>query len=68
MEFKMQFKTADWKTEKHVPVIDIEESGVRVTVGKEIAHPNTVEHHIAWLELFGEKVDGQIVDLGRAAL
>ena len=67
-EFKDLLKTADWKAEKHVPVIDVEESGVRVTVGKEIPHPNTVEHHIAWLQLFGEKAGGQVVDLGVAAL
>ena len=51
-------KTADWKNEKHVPVIDAPASvkagetfDVDVTVGKEIPHPNTVEHHIAWIAL-----------------
>jgi len=59
--------------EKHVPVIEIHKGHgpdgtdlVRVTVGKETPHPNTVEHHIAWLELFGIKADGQVVTLGRA--
>jgi len=52
------FKTADWKTEKHVPVIEIlgeaKKGGpitVRVSVGKEIPHPNTTEHHIRWIRL-----------------
>lgn len=52
-------KTADWKTEKHVPVIDCpdhvnasEVFNVKVTLGKEIAHPNTTEHHIRWITLY----------------
>ncbi len=57
--------------EKHVPVIEIEKGCqegidiVRVTVGKEVAHPNTIEHHIVWIELFGVKQNGQVVDIGR---
>ncbi len=53
------FQTADWKSEKHVPVIDSPDSfmkgemtRVSVTIGKEIAHPNTTEHHIAWIDLY----------------
>ena len=57
---------ADWKQEKHVPVIEVAEkvkSGeaftVKVSIGKEIAHPNTTEHHIRWINLYyyaeGEK-------------
>jgi superoxide reductase len=52
-------KSADWKTEKHAPVIDLlaeikagEEFKIKVSVGKEIAHPNTLEHHIAWIAVF----------------
>jgi superoxide reductase len=59
--------------EKHVPEIEISKSHgsdvddtVSVIIGKEVTHPNTVEHHIVWLELFGVKHDGQVVDLGRA--
>ncbi len=51
-------QTADWKAEKHVPVIDApqkfkkgEMTPVTVTIGKEIAHPNTTEHHIVWIDL-----------------
>jgi superoxide reductase len=52
-------KTADWKTEKHAPVIELpagikagETFDVKVSLGKEIAHPNTLEHHIAWISVF----------------
>lgn len=52
-------QSADWKSEKHVPVIDCPDSAkageafsVSATVGKEISHPNTTEHHISWIELY----------------
>jgi len=51
--------------EKHVPVIETGKDVVTVTVGKETAHPNTMEHHIDWIELFGVKKNGQVIDLGR---
>jgi len=50
---------ADWKTEKHVPVIECPDKvapdqafEVKVSVGKEIAHPNTTAHHIRWIALY----------------
>jgi superoxide reductase len=53
------FQMADWKKEKHVPVIEApvkvkkgEYFKVTVTLGKEIAHPNTTEHHIRWIEVY----------------
>jgi len=52
------FQSADWTKEKHVPVIEIlekdKEKGVRirVSVGKEIPHPNTTAHHIAWIDVY----------------
>jgi superoxide reductase len=57
--------------EKHLPTIEISkgsdgDSVVTVTVGKEIAHPNTVEHHIAYLEVYGVKGDEQVIALGKA--
>ena len=54
--------------EKHVPYIEIGENRetVRVIVGKETPHPNTVEHHIVWIELYGVKKDGQVIHLGKA--
>jgi len=59
-------QTADWKLEKHVPVIECPDKvmggelfSVKVSLGKEIAHPNTTEHHIRWITLYfhpdGEK-------------
>ncbi|MDR2849815.1 MAG: class II SORL domain-containing protein [Verrucomicrobiota bacterium] len=51
-------KSADWKSEKHVPVIESADTvkagealAITVSVGKEIAHPNTTAHHIAWIAL-----------------
>lgn len=53
------FQHADWQTEKHVPVIDAPDIvnadysvDVTVSVGKEIAHPNTTEHHISWIDVY----------------
>ena len=62
---------ADWKQEKHVPAIESadfvnagEPCEIKVTVGKEISHPNTTEHHISWISLYfhpeGEKFPYQI--------
>jgi len=59
-------KQADWKSEKHVPVIECPDTvsagetfAVTVGLGKEVAHPNTTEHHIRWITLYfypqGEK-------------
>jgi superoxide reductase len=53
--------------EKHVPVITVVDDGtVRVVVGDEIEHPNTLEHHIAWVSLYGV-VKGKklVINLGR---
>lgn len=53
------FKSADWKTEKHAPVIEVadhikagEVVRIGLCVGKDIAHPNTTEHHISWIKLY----------------
>jgi superoxide reductase len=53
------FQTADWKQEKHVPVIDSPDEvkadeyfQVHAEIGKEVPHPNTTEHHIAWIALY----------------
>ncbi len=66
-----RLQEADWKTEKHVPVIECPDRvgadeffEVKVSLGKEIAHPNTTEHHIRWIQVFfhpeGEKFTYQI--------
>jgi superoxide reductase len=57
---------ADWKVEKHVPVIECADTvtademfEVKAAIGKDVAHPNTTEHHINWIEIYflaeGEK-------------
>lgn len=54
-ELKDLFQAADWKKEKHVPVIEVTKDkplSITVTVGKEIAHPNTTAHHIRWIEVY----------------
>ena len=66
-------KSADWKTEKHVPVIEYPEAvkpggwfTVTVTVGREIPHPNTTEHHIAWIALHFVPEGGKVsFEIGR---
>lgn len=59
MSFSELFQSADWKSEKHSPVIELVQAPtvdkpalVTVSVGKEIPHPNTSEHHIAWIDLY----------------
>jgi superoxide reductase len=54
-----RMQTADWKSEKHVPVIECpdqvkkeEAFQIKVSLGKEVAHPNTTEHHIRWVALY----------------
>ena len=50
------YQSADWKQEKHVPVIEApgrikqgELFQITVSVGKEIPHPNTTQHHNRWI-------------------
>jgi superoxide reductase len=52
-------QSADWKNEKHVPAIEAPDTvkagepfTVTVSVGKEIPHPNTTAHHIAWIDVY----------------
>lgn len=65
-------KTADWKTEKHVPVIECSDAFVKgqwtpvtVTLGKEVAHPNTTEHHIRWIELYFQPEGAAVFQVAR---
>jgi superoxide reductase len=58
-ELSERIQKADWKKEKHVPVIEAPDKvqagelfEVKVSLGKEIAHPNTTEHHIRWISLY----------------
>jgi superoxide reductase len=68
----------DWKKEKHMPVIEIlgeatigENIQVKVSIGKEIPHPNTTEHHIAWIDLYfhpeGGKFPHQVAHIAFSA-
>lgn len=74
MQFGEILKSAQSEgKEKHVPVIEVHkgkgEGGadmVHVIVGKETPHPNTIEHHISWIEVYGVKQDGQVINLGRS--
>lgn len=53
----VEAKTADFKTEKHVPVVSALDAGsIKVVVGS-TPHPMTEEHHIEWIEV----VDGPYV-------
>jgi len=68
MKFAEVIQTADWKAEKHVPVIVAPESVkagekfvVELSVGKEIAHPNTTEHHIRSIRLYFKPAGGKFV-------
>jgi superoxide reductase len=45
--------TVDAAREKHVPVIEKTDTGVKVKVGS-IAHPMEEKHHIEWIELIVE--------------
>ncbi len=59
-------KTADSKTEKHVPVITEIEGGYKVTVGS-VLHPMVDDHYIQWIELTaGKKVYRQHLEPGEA--
>ena len=70
-ELSERIQRADWKKEKHVPVIEAPTTAkagdlveVKVSLGKEIAHPNTTEHHIGWITLYfhpeGDKFTHQV--------
>jgi superoxide reductase len=61
------YQSADWKKEKHVPMIDCPDEvtaeeifEVNVSVGSEVAHPNTTEHHIRWIRLYFYPEGGKV--------
>ena len=51
----MKENTVDAALEKHVPVIEKTEEGIKVKVGS-VPHPMVEEHYIEWIELIA---DGQ---------
>lgn len=59
-------QTGDFKNEKHVPVIHlpekIREGGeieIKVSIGDDIKHPNTLDHHIVWIKLYYFSEEGK---------
>ena len=68
MKIGETIQSGDYKGEKHVPVIEAPEKVkagesffAKVSVGKEIPHPNKPEHHICWMQLFYKPTDGKFV-------
>ncbi len=57
MELKQE-NTQDAAIEKHVPVIQQTNSGIKIKVG-EIEHPMDGDHYIEWIEI--TKEDGRII-------
>ena len=59
-------RTDDEGKEKHVPVIEKVDGGIKVTVGS-IAHPMEESHYIEWIEvLSGGKAYRQFLNPGDA--
>jgi len=49
----LQEKTEDVGLEKHVPVIEKTETGIRVKVGS-VPHPMEEKHYIEWIEIIAD--------------
>jgi len=52
----LQEKTADVGQEKHVPVVEATDRGIKVKVG-DVPHPMEEKHYIEWIEV---TTDGEI--------
>ncbi len=50
----MTENTEDAAQEKHVPVVEKTETGIKVKVG-EIAHPMDENHYIEWIEVLADE-------------
>ncbi|HEY5532458.1 MAG TPA: desulfoferrodoxin [Candidatus Anoxymicrobiaceae bacterium] len=56
--------TVDAAKEKHVPVIEKVDGGIKVKVGS-VAHPMIEEHHIEWIEAIdGEEIHVAFLSVG----
>jgi superoxide reductase len=74
IEMNELFQTADWKKEKHVPVIELPDGikkgeffSIEVSIGKEVAHPNKTEHHIRWIDIYFKPDDAKFpYQIGKA--
>jgi superoxide reductase len=66
-EMKLQAeKTEDVGNEKHVPVVERTEKGVKVKVGA-VAHPMEKEHYIEWIQVVaGRKNYRKLLEPGDA--
>ena len=63
---KMVENTVDAAKEKHVPVIEKVEGGVKVKVGS-VAHPMEEKHYIEWIEIIADgKAYRQFLNPGEA--
>ncbi len=63
---KLVAKEADEGKEKHVPVIEKADGGIKVKVGS-IAHPMEEKHYIEWIEVVADgKVYRQFLNPGDA--
>ncbi len=70
--FGQHFQSGDWKGEKHVPIIHApdkvragENFELKVSVGDDIPHPNSLEHYIAWAKVYFIQEAGKFpVELG----
>ena len=59
-------KTADQGKEKHVPVIEKIDGGIKVKVGS-IPHPMEEKHYIEWIEIIADgKAYRQFLNQGQA--
>ncbi|MDO5048192.1 MAG: desulfoferrodoxin family protein [Anaerococcus sp.] len=64
MKLTETVQTGDWSNEKHVPELSVKrlegnKVEVKAIVGSEIAHPNTLEHHISWIKVFFQAEGGK---------
>lgn len=51
---KLEAKTEDTSTEKHVPYIEEKDGGVIVKIGENETHPMTDKHHIKFIQVLTE--------------
>ena len=70
MKLSEVVRSGDWKSEKHVPVIEAPESAqadqpvkIGVSIGADNPHPNTAEHHIRWIKLLFQPQEGFTFEL-----
>lgn len=63
-------RSGDWKSEKHVPVIEAPDTvqtdqplTIGVGIGADDPHPNTAEHHIRWIKILFQPSEGFTFEL-----